>query len=70
MLMVSAFSSSNKLARIDEIIEKGVVEAFTQNDDQHNQHYQSIEDLNNEVEELKDKISSLENKIEELENSR
>lgn len=70
VLMVSAFGSANKIDRMDEIIKKGVVEAFTQNDDQHNQHYQSIEELNNEVAELKDKISSLENKIEELENSR
>ncbi len=55
--LVSAFGSANKIARMDEIMEKGVVEAFTQNDDQHNQHHQSIEELNNEVAELKDKIS-------------
>lgn len=70
MLMVSAFSSSNKLARVDEIIEKGILGAFKQNDELHNQHLRSIEDLNNEMAELKDKIFSLENKVEELENGR
>ena len=68
LLLVSTFTNSNKIQKLNELFSGGLVDTFKVNDDMHDKHTQAIEDLNNRIIELEIKLGELDNKVFDLEN--